>query len=175
MTTSDRDRVSGRSRGDKLVRGLVVAVVVGALVFGGYLGYLAYSNDAFPTHQRPFSEYARVVSANFNGTELAFQVQWLRSDSLPLFAQLTSTDVDAANSPVCDIGISSVQAGQSSFMPFAVTKHLQVITNAELSVAVKSVVNGTEFTIVYPITSIQANPGNISPSNISCSQPVGVE
>jgi len=174
LTTSDRSKGPRRSRGDNLVRGLVVAAVVGALVFGGYLGYLAYAN-AFPTHQRPFSEYARVVSAEFNGTELAFQVQWLRSDSLPLFAQVTSTDVDAANSPECDIGISSVQPGQTSFMPFAVTQHLQVITNAELSVAVKSVVNGTEFTIVYPIATIQANPGNISPSNISCSQPVGVE
>lgn len=174
MTTSDRPGKPRKGGGDRLVRTLVVVAVAGALVFGGYVGYLAWTNDAFPTQQRPFSEYASVVSAVFNGTEVAFQVQWLRADTLPLFSQVTSADVDAANTPVCDIGLATVQAGQTSFMPFAITQHLQVITNAELSIAMRSAANGSEFTIVYPITSIQANPGNISP-NISCSQPVGVE
>ena len=174
MTTSDS---KGRrdSQGQRFVKLLVVAVVAGALVFGGYVGYLAWVNDSFPAQQRPFSEYAAVTTSTFNGTEYSFTIQWLRSDTAPLYAQLTSPSTDAANTPVCDIGVDTVQAGQQSFMPFAISQHVAVLSNVELSIAMKSVVNGSEFTIVYDVSTVTANPGNILPSNVSCSQPVSIE
>ena len=175
MTTSGSAKKPQKAKGQRLVKLLVVVVVAGALIFGGYVGYLAWVNDSFPTQTRPFSEYASITSANFNGTEYAFNVQWLRADVVPLYAQITSSDTDAANSPVCDVVVNQTQAGGASFLPFAINQHLAVLTNVELSVAMKSVVNGSEFTIAYDVVNATANPGNIVPSAISCSQPAGFE
>lgn len=175
MTTSDRAKGGGGPKRQRILRALVVAAVAGAIIFGGYVGYLAWTNDSFPAHQKPFSEYASIASAKFNGTEYAFNIVWLRADSLPIFAQITSSSTDAANSPVCDLGLATVQNGQTIFMPFAVTQHLQALNDVDLSVAVRSVSNGSTFTIVYNTANIGAQPGDIAPSDVSCQQPMGVE
>lgn len=154
-------------------RTLVVIAIAGAVVFGLYLGYLAWANDSFPAQVKPFSDYANVTSSSFNGTEFAFQVQWYNSSYLPLFAQLTSPDTDAANTPVCSTGYSAVQPGQVIFMPFTITPASATLSNVDLSIAVRSVASRGEFTIVYNVPVVSATNFPITPSDISCQQPLG--
>jgi hypothetical protein len=155
------------------VRLLVVASVVAAIGFGVYLGYLAWSNDSFPSQERPFADYASVASSSFNGTEFAFRIQWSNASFLPLYAQLTSPATDAANTPVCDLQLSAVARGQTIFMPFTISPPSATVNNVDLSIAVKSVVTGSEFTIVYNVASASATNSPITPSNVSCQQPLG--
>lgn len=173
MTTSDKAEASATGHRRSAVKIVVVAAIVGAVVFGLYLAYLAYTNDSFPAQERPFSDYATVASSSFNGTEFAFNVRWNNASYLPLFAQLTSPATDAANTPVCGIGYSRVQAGQVIFMPFTISPASATLTNVDLAVAVKSVATGAEFTIVYNVASISATNAPITPSNLSCQQPLG--
>jgi hypothetical protein len=154
---------------------LVVVAIVGAAAFGLFLGYLAYTNDSFPAQQRPFGDYASVVYSSFNGTEFAFHVEWLNASYVPLYAQLTSQTTDAANTPVCSIGLSVVKSGQMVFMPFGISPASVTLSNVDLSIAVKSAINSTEFTIVYTVASVSASNGIITPSNLSCEEPAGVE
>ncbi len=153
---------------------LVFAAVAGAVLFGAYLAYLAWSNDSFPVQQRPFGDYATVVSSRFNGTEYSFEIQWLSPQYLPRFAQLTSPASDAANTPVCGTGLIAVAAGQRISMPFTITPLAAALTNVDLSVAVQTVATGSEFTIVYNIPSVSAQPGDMTPLGIACQQPAGV-
>ena len=96
-------------------------MLVGALAFGLFLAYLEYQNQSFPATQKPFSDYATVVASEFNGTEVYFKVEWTTSGNFtPLYAQIGSS-VDAANSPVCDLGIASLSKGQTVDLPFATT------------------------------------------------------
>ena len=143
----------------------------GAVLFCGYIGYLAWSNDSFPVQGKPFGEYAAVASTSFNGTELAFEVKWLSAEYLPLYAQVTSPTRDAANTPVCGLGLQNVTNGQVIPMPFGISKPSSVLTNVDLSVAVRSVATGAEFTIAYSVESVSAQEGNVAPSNFSCHQP----
>ena len=152
---------------------IVVAVVVGAVVFGTYIGYLAWINDSFPAQERPFEEFASVTSSMFNGTEFAFRINWVNSSFLPLYAQLTSPATDAANTPVCDLGLSSVSGGQDLFLPFTISPPSATVNNVDLSIAVRALATGSEFTIVYNVQSASASNGDISPSNVSCQQPLG--
>jgi len=161
----------GRRR--SAVRAVVVIAIAGAVAFGIYLGYLAWANDSFPAQVRPFADYASVSSSTFNGTEFAFNLSWTNSSFLPLYAQLTSPATDAANTPVCNIGYSSVHSGQVIFMPFKISPASATLTNVDLSIAVKSLATGNEFTILYNIPSISATNSPISPSNVSCQQPLG--
>jgi hypothetical protein len=154
---------------------LVLAAIVGALIFGLYLGYLAWANDSFPAQQRPFGDYASVVSSSFNGTEFALSVTWDNSSYLPMYAQLTSPSTDAANTPVCDLGLSAVHDGETIFLPFAITPASATLTNVNLAIAVKSVATGTEFTITYNMPSVPGSNEPILPSNVSCQQPAGIE
>ncbi len=153
----------------------MISAVVGAVLFGTYIGYLAWANDSFPSEVRPFDQYASVASSSFNGTEFAFRVDWLNSSYLPLYAQLTSPATDAANTPVCDLGLSSVSNGQTLFLPFAISPPSATVNNVDLSIAVKSVVTGSEFTIVYNMQSASATNAAITPSNVSCQQPIGAQ
>ena len=153
----------------------MVVAILGAVAFGLYLGYLAWANDSFPAQTKPFSDYANVTSSSFNGTEFAFNVHWRNSSYLPMYAQLTSPDTDAANTPVCGIGYASVQTGQLIFMPFTISPPSATLSNVDLSIAVKSVATGGEFTIVYNVHLVKAGNSPIVPSNISCQQPLGTE
>jgi len=162
-----QERVPKHSMG----RALVILAIVAAVVFGLYLGYLAWTNDSFPAQTRPFSDYATVTSATFNGTEYAFSLRWNSSDFLPMYAQLTSPATDSANTDVCDTGLSSVSAGQSIFMPFGLSCPSTALSEVDLSVAVKAVTNGTEFTIVYHVDSVTAVPGDFQPQTMACTQP----
>jgi len=152
---------------------LVVAAIVGAAAFGLYLGYLAYTSDSFPSQQRPFGDYASVVSSSFNGTEYAFHLQWNNPNYLPMFTQLTSTATDAANTPVCDLRLSSVNSGQIIFLPFTISPAKPALSNVDLAIAVQSATNSTQFTIVYNVPSVSATNAPITPSNITCQQPPG--
>lgn len=152
----------------------MVGALVGAVLFGIFLGYLAYVNDSFPAEQKPFENYATVVSETFNGTEFAFTLRWDNASALPLYAQLNSPATDAANTPVCDTGLSSVTAGQTLFMPFAISPVTATLQNVDLSIAVKPAA-GAAFTIVYNVPSISATNAPIVPSDISCQQPPGIE
>lgn len=163
------------ARGPSKAKLAIVAVIVGALVFGLYIGYLAWTYDSFPSAQRPFGDYASVVSSTFNGTEYAFLLRWNNGSFLPEYAQLNSASTDAANTPVCSTGLSSVQGGQTIFMAFAISPASATLANVDLSIAVKQTAGGGEFTIVHSIASISADNTPITPSNISCQQPSGFE
>lgn len=153
----------------------VILVIAGAVAFGLFIGYLAYANDSFPSQTKPFADYAQVESTTFNGTEIAFNVIWQNSSGLPLYAQLTSPSSDAANTPVCDVGLSSVSSGQSIFMPFAISPTSATLSNVYLSVAVRPLTSGSDFTIVYQLQTIAATNAAITPSNISCQQQGAIE
>jgi len=151
---------------------LVVVALVGAAVFGLFLGYLAYSNDSFPAQTRPFATYARVVYSSFNGTEYAFRVEWNSSNYVPLFTQLTSPATDAANTPVCDLKMSSVMSGQILFLPFSISPASATLSNVDLAIAVQSATNSTQFTIIYNVPLVNATNAAITPSNITCQEPL---
>jgi len=151
---------------------LVVVALVGAAVFGLFLGYLAYSNDSFPAQTRPFATYARVVYSSFNGTEYAFRVEWNSSNYVPLFTQLTSPATDAANTPVCDLKMSSVMSGQILFLPFSISPASATLSNVDLAIAVQSATNSTQFTIIYNVPLVNATNAVITPSNITCQEPL---
>ncbi|MDG7010216.1 MAG: hypothetical protein JRM71_05415 [Nitrososphaerota archaeon] len=173
MTSGSGPRDRARTR-LSLPKALVVVAIVGAVVFGLYIGYLAYANDSFPTRTEPFANYATVSSSSFNGTEFAFTLTWQNASALPLYAQLTSPATDAANTPVCGIGLANVTEGQSIFMPFTITES-PALSNVDLSIAVKPLAGGSQFTIVYNVPSISAGNLPIFPSNISCQEPPGIE
>jgi hypothetical protein len=149
----------------------IVGAIVGAVVFSLFLAYQAWTNDSFPLQQKSFADYASMQSYSFNGTEIGYQVRWLSSDYLPLFAQVTSSTADAANTPVCGLGLQKVSSGQVIPLPFAVGHPSATLTNLDLSIAVKSVATGSEFTIVYSIVSVSAQQGNVMPSGFVCQQP----
>ena len=173
MTTSDRGRSPGASRRPSAARLLVIAAILGAVSFGLFIGYLAYSNDSFPSQKRPFSNYASVVYSSFNGTEFAFRVQWNDGNYVPLFTQLTSPATDAANTPVCDLKLSTIGSGQTIFLPFTISPASPTLSNVDLSIAVQAATNSTEFTIVYNVPSVSATNQPITPSNITCQQQLG--
>jgi hypothetical protein len=154
-------------------RFVVIVAVVAAVAFGLLLGYLAYANDSFPAQERPFGDYASVLYSSFNGTEFALRVQWNSANYLPLYTQLSSPSTDAANTPVCDLGLSSVQKGQVIFMPFTINPASAALSDVDLSIAVQSATNNTSFTITYNIPSINATNSAISPSNIACQEQLG--
>ncbi|MDA4121199.1 MAG: hypothetical protein OK404_02190 [Thaumarchaeota archaeon] len=160
----------GRPSRSKLA---IVGAIVGAVAFSIFLAYQAWTNDSFPVQQKPFADYASVQSYSFNGTEIGYQVRWLSSDYLPLFAQVTSSTTDAANTPVCGLGLRTISTGQVIPMPFAVGHPSATLTNLDLSIAVRSVATGSEFTIVYNIGSVSAQQGNVMPSGFVCQQPSG--
>ena len=150
-------------------RAMVLVAVSGSIIFAIVLGYIAWTNSSFPLQRKPFGDYAQVTVAVFNGTEYAFQVRWLSPDYLPLYAQMTSS-TDVANSPVCDLGLRSVDANQAIFMPFGISRRTDALTNVDLSIAVRPSGGGSEFTIVYHVDSAVAEPGIIVPSDIVCGQ-----
>ena len=152
---------------------LLIAALVGAVAFGLFIGYLAYSSDSFPSQERPFANYAKVVYSSFNGTEYAFRIEWNSSNYLPLYTQLTSPATDAANTPVCDLRISSIRGGQVIFLPFNISRETATLSNVDLSIAVQSATNSTQFTISYSVPSVSATSAPITPSNVACQQPAG--
>jgi hypothetical protein len=161
----------GRSRsGMSAAKALVAILLIGAVAFGLFLGYLEYENQSFPTAQKPFANYASVVSSTFNGTEVFFKVQWRASGNFtPLYAQITSS-ADGANSPVCLLGLSSVSSGQTIDMPFAVAGGpTSALSDVQLQVAVRANGNMSEFTIQYQMGRVIAQPGDITPSTFACS------
>ncbi len=154
-------------------RTLVLAVIIGAVAFGLFLGYLAYASDSFPAEMRPFGDYASVVYSSFNGTEFAFRIQWNNASYLPLYAQLTSPATDAANTPVCEISSSNVQTGKTLFLPFTISPASATLSNVNLSIAVQLGTNGPRFTITYNVASVDASNAPITPSDLTCQQPLG--
>ena len=167
--------MSHQARGQRASWGkiAVVVAIAGAVVFGSYIGYLAWTNGSFPAKVKPFEEYATVVSTSFNGTDLSFGIRWLSGDFTPLFAQVSSLSSDAANSPTCWLNLSNATSGQMIPMPFGISKPTPVLTNVELSIAVESVANRSQFTIVHTLESISAMQGNVMPSSFSCQEQAG--
>lgn len=162
------------SRGVSRGRAAIVIALVGALAFGLYLGYLAYANDSFSTTVKPFDDYANVTSYNFNGSELAYNVTWENSSALPLYAQVTSPSTDAANTPVCSIGLSSVTSGQNVFMPFTINPEDATLQSVNLNIEVKDLASGHQFSIVFSLSLVNATNNPITPSDISCEEPPGI-
>lgn len=154
---------------------MVIVAIVGAVAFGLYIGFLAYANDSFPSQVRPFSNYANVVWDAFNGTELAFRVQWENASAIPVKAQVTSPATDAANTPVCDVGLSSVKSGQTIFMPFTISPASATLDDVSLNIDVQPVAGGGDFTVIFNLGTVSAPPNNllITPSNVTCQQPLG--
>jgi hypothetical protein len=161
----------GRSRGLSRAGAVIAVVISGAVVFGLYLAFVAWSSSSFPTAEKPFSDYATVVSTQFNGTELYYRVEWNSTSGLvPLYAQITSPQTDEANSPVCDLGLGSVASGQMLDLPFGIAAPKQTLASVDLAIAVGASPNSPKFTIVYHIDQINAQPGKITPSNFACTQ-----
>ncbi|MBI3840746.1 MAG: hypothetical protein HY297_02125 [Thaumarchaeota archaeon] len=149
---------------------LVVVTLGGAVAFGAALGYLVWSNNSFPAETRPFDDYAKVVSATFNGTEYSFKLRWVSSGYLPLYAQLRSEASEAANTPVCELRLDAVADGQTVYLPFGISKPTSALTNVDLLVAVRAVSGGTEFTIVHRVAEAMAQQGDVVPSDVVCTQ-----
>lgn len=150
----------------------MVIALVGAVAFGLFVGYLAYSSDSFPAQTRPFASYAKVVYSSFNGTEYAFRIEWNSSNYVPLFTQLTSPATDAANTPVCGLQMASVNSGQTIFLPFTISPESASLSNVNLAIAVQSATNSTQFTIIYNVPLVSATNAPITPSNITCQEPL---
>ncbi|MDG6898378.1 MAG: hypothetical protein JRN24_01435, partial [Nitrososphaerota archaeon] len=152
-----------RARAVGAAKAVVIVAIVGAAAFGLYLGYLAYTNDSFPAQQKPFGDYANVVATEFNGTELYYKIQWTAGGEFtPMFAQVTSSSTDAANTPVCGLNLTSVSNGQTIDLPFAIVGATSTsLSNVDLAIAVRANANTTEFTIVYHSDSIQGAKGDI--------------
>ena len=165
--------IGSERKGVSKARMFVIAAIVAAVAFGLFIGYLAYSNDSFPAQERRFSTYASVVQSSFNGTEYAFRVLWHNGSYVPLFAQLTSPATDAANTPVCDLQLPGVKNNQTIFLPFTISPASAALSNVDLSIALRTANNGTEFTKVYTDSSISADNQPIVPSNVTCQQPLG--
>lgn len=174
MTTSDRVPHAPGSH-FSATRAVVVVAIMGAVVFGIYLGYLAWSQDSFPAATKPFGNYATVTSYTFNGTEFAFNLTWENASTLPLKAQLTSPTTDAANTPVCGVGLASVNRGQSIFMPFSISPESPALNSVSLNIDVRPLGGGGDFTIIYNVANILASNTPIVPSNITCQEPAGVQ
>ncbi len=161
-----------RSRGISRAGAVILVVILGATAFGLYLAFIAWTSSSFPTATKPFGEYASVVTTQFNGTELYYRVQWnSTSGLLPLYAQIASPETDEANSPVCSLGLNSVTAGQMIDLPFGIAAPKQTLASVDLYIAVGASSNSPQFTIDYHIDQINAQPGNITPSNYACTQP----
>jgi hypothetical protein len=152
---------------------LVLVAIIGATAFGLFLGYLAYTSDSFPAQERPFADYAKVVYSSFNGTEYAFRVEWNSSNYVPQYTQLTSPATDAANTPVCDLKLPGIKAGQTIFLPFTISPASATLSNVDLAIAVQSATNSTQFTIIYNVPQVNASNAPITPSNVTCQQPLG--
>jgi hypothetical protein len=152
-------------------KAIVIVALLGSASFGLFLGYEAWTNDSFPAQVRSFNDYANMTGSTFNGTEYSFTVSWKSGEYLPLFAQVTSTTSDSANTPVCSLGLTSVQSGQSLMMPFKINGVESSLSNVQLAIAVRPAGGGSEFTILYNVTSVVAVPGDISPSGYSCEEP----
>lgn len=162
------------NRGLNARRLVVIAVILGATAFGLFLGYLAFVNDSFPTQEKPFGDYATVVSSVFNGTEYSFHLQWVAAGNYtPMYAQLTSSVSDAANTPVCDIGLGPVTQGTTFDLPFAIASPATGLSSVDLYIAVRSNTNMTQFTIHYHVDTVSAQPGLIQPSQYACAEPQG--
>lgn len=145
--------------------------IAGAVVFAGYIGYLAWVNESFPVEERPFADYAAMaVPPQFNGTDISFHVRWMNADYLPIKAQVTSPASSAANTPTCFLDLQAVGPGQVIPMPFGISTATPVLTNVQLSIDVKTLATGHEFTIIYTVDYINATAGNVTPTNISCQQ-----
>ena len=172
MTTSDRKGAPASAR-SSTVRLVVLAVIVGAVAFGLYIAYLGWTNDSFPTKTEPFGGYASVTSYSFNGTEFAFTLSWANASAIPLKAQLTSPATDAANTPVCQVGLSKVQNGQEVFMPFTISPASATLSNVDLNIDVQPLAGGGDFAIIYNVAAVSATNVPITPSTISCQQPLG--
>jgi hypothetical protein len=154
---------------------IIVLAIAGAVLFAVYVGYLAFANESFPIEQRPFGDYAAMASApQFNGTEISFHVRWLNSDYLPVKAQITSPTTDAANSPTCFFDLQNVTSGQVLAMPFGLSSATPVATSVQLSIDVKTLATGSDFTIAYTVNSTSAAQGDVTPTNISCQESASV-
>jgi hypothetical protein len=149
---------------------LIVAALVGAVAFGLLIGYLLWTYDSFPAEVKPFGDYANVTSTRFNGTEYAFTLEWLTPDAVPQYAQLSSPTSQAATTDICELNLSSASRGQTIFMPFGLAEPSTSLSNVELSIAVKPVGAGSDFTIVYSVDSVLAVQGDIQPQNLSCAR-----
>ena len=160
-----------KGRGPPLGKILVILVIVAAVVFGAYVGYLGFANQGFPVEERPFRDYATMVSPpQFNATEISFHVGWLNSSYIPVKAQITSDTTDAANSPACYFDLQTITAGQVIAMPFGLGSATATINNLRLSIDVRTLSTGHEFTIVYTVNSTSATNGDVSPTNVSCQE-----
>ncbi|QQG47995.1 MAG: hypothetical protein HY247_04270 [archaeon] len=156
--------------GGSRTRVAVIVALVGSVAFGGVLGYLAWTNNSFPSESRPFGDYAQVVSGAFNGTEYSIKLRWLSSGYLPLYAQLRSDATDAANTPVCDLRYSSVSQGQEVDLPFAVAKPTAALSSVDLFLAVRDLGTGAQFTIVYHWDQVDRQQGDVMPTDVLCQQ-----
>ena len=177
MTTSDSSSARAAGRHSSAVRTVVIVAIGASVVFGLFLGYLAWTNDSFPTQTKPFSSYANVTWDAFNGTELAFRVQWVNASAIPIKAQVTSPATDAANTPVCEVGLSSVKSGQTIFMPFTISPSSATLSQVSLNIDVQPIAGGSDFTIIFNLGTISAPASSllITPSSVTCQQPLGSE
>jgi len=146
---------------------IVLAVVIGSAIII-YAAVQQSNGPTFPTEQKPFAEFARVVSSTFNGTEYSFRVEWTSGGNYTLlFAQMSSS-TGVGNSPICNVGIRSIARGQTVDLPFSLSGNASALANVGLALAVQSEGNSSQFTIQYRAGNATAVSGDIQPSTYAC-------
>jgi hypothetical protein len=154
MSSSQGSKRPGRNYGKLIVVGAVIAASAILL----YVATTSLGSPSFPSEQKPFSEYATVMSSTFNGTEYNFQLQWRAAGNYtPLFAQMTSTS-SYEDSAVCDVGISSISRGETLNLPFVLPENATTLS-------------GVGLTIQFQAGNATAISGDIAPSSYACFTP----
>lgn len=159
-------------KGNRRAKAIVAVFIIGAVVFSLYLGVEAYENQSFPRQTEPFSQYATMTEARFNGTIYLFVLNWDNGGYTPLYAQMTA-DQDQANSPACQIGNSTVASGQTLTLPFSTNGPLTAVSDVDLWIAVKNNTSTSEFTIDYHVNNATAQIGDLPGINYSCVEVAG--
>lgn len=123
--------------------------------------------------EKPFGDYASVLSTTFNGTEVVFNIKWLSSEYLPLYTQLTTPSSDVlsgySKSHLCALGLQTITDGQTMPLVFETRYPTTGLSNANLLIAVKTTSTGNEFYIAYsPSTALPAQNAAIPPAGYYC-------
>lgn len=127
---------------------VVLILLVSVAVFAVYFNFFSFINNSFPSNIKPFQNYASVESYSFNGTLLKIVVNWKdTTNTVPIYTQFVS---DQYTSAVYNIDKQFYPNG-TLILPFPIAVKTDTLSNIQLLIAVKYLVNSTEFTIVYDL------------------------
>lgn len=121
--------------------------------------------------QKPFGDYASVVSTTFNGTELELSIKWLSSNFLPIYYQASSPATAViAETRLCSFELESATSGQTIGLAFDLSRGSAELFNANLLIAVKQVGTSNEFYVAYSAGNMVASNAAIPPTAYHCQE-----